>query len=49
MLEAWQAYAMSLFKKLFGYERSKSGTSVDRLIFILIAMAVLISLYACHN
>jgi hypothetical protein len=33
---------MSLFKKLFGHERSESGKSLDRLVLALIVIGVAI-------
>jgi hypothetical protein len=40
---------MTLFKKVFGHERSASGKSLDRLVLTLIVVGMLVALYACHH
>jgi hypothetical protein len=40
---------VTLFKRVFGHERSASGQSLDRLMLLLIIVGVLVGFYACHN
>jgi hypothetical protein len=40
---------MTLFKKIFGHERSESGKSLDRLVLGLIIIVGLVILYACNH
>ena len=40
---------MTLFKKVFGHERSESGKTLDRLVLGLIIVGGLVILYACHS
>jgi hypothetical protein len=40
---------MTLFKKIYGHERSESGKSLDRLVLTCIIFVVLVGLYACYR
>jgi hypothetical protein len=40
---------MTLFKKLFGHERSASGKTLDRTVLIVILIVTAVALYACYG
>jgi hypothetical protein len=40
---------MTLFKRVFGHERSASGKSLDRLVLTLILFAAAVGFYACFG
>jgi hypothetical protein len=40
---------MTLFKRIFGHERSASGKSLDRLVLTVILIGVAVGFYACSR